>query len=159
MSYSQTPQVSSQELQPWEAPRDDAVKPSWRSLFAFKTPRHALPLTIALVTTLASALFRPTAAIFFGKIFAALTKFGAGTAAAEDTLHCVAKWCLALVGLGGSAWCVEGAFWSSWMAFGEAQAKSVQHKMFESMLNKDMEWYDLRQDGIGSFLIRIQTYV
>jgi hypothetical protein len=31
--------------------------------------------------------------------------------------------------------------------------------MFEGLLDKEMEWYDLRQDGIGSLLIRMQTYV
>ena len=94
---------------------------------------------IAVVSTLTSALFRPTAAILFGKIFSILTKFGAGTATAEDTLHGVAKWCTALVGLGGSAWIVEGTSLSSWMAFGEAQARSIRHKMFEGMLDKEVE--------------------
>jgi ATP-binding cassette subfamily B (MDR/TAP) protein 1 len=114
-------------------------------------------MAIALVLTLASALFRPTAAVFFGKIFSILTRFGAGNATAQDTLHGVAKWCTALVGLGGIAWVVEGIFLSSWMAFGESQAKYVRHEMFEGMLDKEMEWYDSRQDGIGSLLIRIQT--
>jgi len=59
--------------------------------------------------------------------------------------------------LGGAAWLIEGAFLSSWMVFGELQAKSVREQMFVEMLDKEMEWYDLRQDGIGSLLIRIQT--
>jgi hypothetical protein len=35
----------------------------------------------------ASALFRHTAAIFFGKVFSALTKYGAGIATPENTIH------------------------------------------------------------------------
>jgi hypothetical protein len=31
--------------------------------------------------------------------------------------------------------------------------------MFEGMLDKEVEWYDSQQDGTGSLLIRIQTYV
>ena len=155
----QSPTNSSQEPQ-WLGINDDAIgEASWRSLFAFTMRKHVVPIAIALVSTLGSALFRPTAAIFFGKIFSILTKFGAGTATAQDTLHGVAKWCTSLVGLGGAAWVVEGAFLSSWVAFGEAQANIVRQEMFKGMLDKEMEWYDLRQDGIGSLLIRIQTYV
>jgi ATP-binding cassette subfamily B (MDR/TAP) protein 1 len=158
-AIGQDPQGSSRELRPRGTADDLALVSSWRSLFAFTTRQHALAIAIAVVSTLTSALFRPTAAILFGKIFSILTKFGAGTATAEDTLHGVAKWCTALVGLGGSAWIVEGTSLSSWMAFGEAQARSIRHKMFEGMLDKEMEWYDLRPDGIGPLLIRIQTYV
>jgi hypothetical protein len=151
--------ASNHELRPWRTADNVAVKYSWRSFFIFTTRQHGVAITIAILSTLASALFRPIAAIFFGKIFSVLTKFGAGTANAEDTLHGVAKWCTALAGLGGCASIVEGAFLSSWMVFGEAQAKTVRYEVFEGMLDKEMEWYDLRQDGIGSLLIRIQTYV
>lgn len=154
---TQKPRVSSQELQPWGTTDNVEVKSSWRSLFVFTTRQHAVPFALALVSTLASALFKPISAIFFGKIFSIFTKFGAGTATAQDTLQEVTKWCIALVGLGGSAWVAEGAYLYSWMAFGEAQARSVRQKMFEGMLDKEMEWYDLRQEGIGSLLIRIQT--
>jgi ATP-binding cassette, subfamily B (MDR/TAP), member 1 len=158
-AIGQDPQGSSRELRPRGTADDLALNYSWRSLFAFTTRQHAVAIVIAVVSTLTSALFRPTAAILFGKIFSILTKFGAGTATPEDTLHGVAKWCTALVGLGGSAWIVEGTSLSSWMAFGEAQAMSIRHKMFEGMLDKEMEWYDLRPDGTGPLLIRIQTYV
>ncbi|KUJ18851.1 P-loop containing nucleoside triphosphate hydrolase protein [Mollisia scopiformis] len=43
--------------------------------------------------------------------------------------------------------------------FGELQAKSLRLQMFEGMLDKNMEWYDLRQDGVGALMIRIQTQI
>jgi ATP-binding cassette subfamily B (MDR/TAP) protein 1 len=155
-AIGQDPQSSSRELQPWGTAYDLALNSSWRSLFTCTTRKHAVAIAIAVISTLTSALFRPTAAILFGKIFSILTKFSAGTATAEETLHGVAKWCTALVGLGGSAWIVGRASLFPWMAFGEAQARSVRHKMFEGMSDKEMEWYDLRPDGTGSLLIRIQ---
>jgi hypothetical protein len=45
---------------------------------------------------------------------------------------------------------------SSWMTFGESQAKSARDRMFEGMLDKEMEWYDSQQVGIGALLIRVQ---
>jgi ATP-binding cassette subfamily B (MDR/TAP) protein 1 len=62
-----------------------------------------------------------------------------------------------LTALGVAAWILEGILLSSWMVFGELQAQSARRKMFTGMLDKEMEWYDLREDGIGSLLIRIQT--
>lgn len=98
-------------------------------------------------------------AIFFGKIFSIFTKVGLGNSSGHEALVAISKWCIALASLGGAAWLIEGTFLSSWMVFGELQAKSVREQMFVGMLDKEMEWYDLRQDGIGSLLIRIQTQI
>lgn len=134
-------------------------KASWGSLFAFTQRQHTGTIVVALIATLISALLKPASAIFFGKIFSVLTKFGSGTLTGQETVDGIKGWCIALVALGGVAWISEGAFLNSWMVFGELQAKSVREQMFVGMLNKEMEWYDLRQDGIGSLLIRIQTFV
>ncbi len=136
---------------------NDEVQPSWRSLFNFTTRKHSTVITIALIATTASGIIKPTAAIFFGKIFSILTKFGAGEATGQETLQQVTPWCIALVALGAAAWAIEGLFLSTWLAFGELQALSVREKMFKGMLEKDMEWYDMRKDGIASLLVRLQT--
>ncbi|KAH9219138.1 P-loop containing nucleoside triphosphate hydrolase protein [Leptodontidium sp. 2 PMI_412] len=150
---------STAELQ--RAPTVDATsgKPSWRSLFVFTTRQHIAVIAIALLSSFLSALLKPTLAIFFGKIFSIFTKFGLGVLDGHDALVAISKWCVALVCLGGAAWVIEGAFLSSWMVFGELQAKCVREELFVGMLDKEMEWYDLRQDGIGSLLIRIQTQI
>ncbi|PVH77878.1 P-loop containing nucleoside triphosphate hydrolase protein [Cadophora sp. DSE1049] len=138
---------------------DTSGKPSWRSLFFFTTRKHSLVIAIAVFSSLLSALLKPALAIFFGKIFSIFTKFGLGILSGPEALIAISKWCIALVSLGGAAWLIEGSFLSSWMVFGELQAKSVREQMFVGMLDKEMEWYDLRQDGIGSLLIRIQTQI
>ncbi len=83
---------------------------SWHSMFVFTRGEHGLTIAIALISTFASALFRPTAATFFGKIFSALTQYGAGTASPENTVDDFAKWCTALAALGCSAWIVKEHF-------------------------------------------------
>ncbi|KAL2061268.1 hypothetical protein VTL71DRAFT_7541 [Oculimacula yallundae] len=134
-------------------------KPSWRSLFVFTTRKHSLAIAIAVISSFFSALLKPASAIFFGRIFSIFTKFGSGSLDGHDTLVQITQWCIALVGLGGAAWFIESTFLASWMIFGELQAKSVREQLFVGMLDKEMEWYDLRQDGIGSLLIRIQTQI
>jgi ATP-binding cassette subfamily B (MDR/TAP) protein 1 len=64
---------------------------------------------------------------------------------------------LALVGLGSASWLLNGGYFMLWLAFGELQAKSVREKLFDGMLEKDMEWYDMRKNGIGALVPRFQT--
>jgi ATP-binding cassette subfamily B (MDR/TAP) protein 1 len=146
------------ELRPVDTGEEPStVQPSWRSLFTFTTRKHLPGIVAALFITLVSSLIRPTSTIFFGKIFSVLTQFGAGSLSAHDTLEQISKWCTVLAGLGGLSWLIEGMFVLTWMVFGELQAKWVRGQMFSGMLDKEMEWYDMQKDGIGSLLIRIQT--
>jgi ATP-binding cassette subfamily B (MDR/TAP) protein 1 len=147
---------------PWEAPPiervDTAETPSsWRSLFAFTVRAHWVSIACSLAGSIFAGMLKPATSIFFGKIFSVLAKYGAGTMDAKAMLHEVSIWCIALTVLCISAWLAEGIFLSAWIIFGEIQAKTVREKMFAALLDKDKEWYDLREDGIGSLLIRIQT--
>lgn len=135
------------------------AKLSWHSLFVFTTRAHSPTITVAVISTFLSGLIKPASAVFLGKIFTNLAAFGAGELSAQDTLHNVSLWCIALVSLGAASFPIETVFLSSWLVFGELQAKAVREELFTGMLEKEMEWYDLREDGIGTLLIRIQTFV
>ncbi|KAB8302970.1 hypothetical protein EYC80_006282 [Monilinia laxa] len=138
---------------------DDEIKSSFRSLFAFTTKEHTLNLVLCIIFAIVSGVLKPISAIFYGNIFGSLTNYGGGVITAQETLHRVSKWCIAISVLGGAVWLFEGLFLCSWVIFGELQARSVREKMFVGMLEKDLEWFDLRKDGIGSLLIRIETQI
>lgn len=149
---------STYELQSVDTSKDEEqAAASWRSLFTFTNRQHAPYVVFAVVSSLAAGIPQPISAIFYGKIFSDLAKFGGGSASGQDTLRNISIWCIALTLLGVVTWVVQGGCLFSWMLFGEVQAKSVRKAMFEGMLDKDMEWYDLCKDGIGSLLIRIHT--
>ncbi|KAF7856120.1 hypothetical protein EAF04_010073 [Stromatinia cepivora] len=138
---------------------DEEIKSSFKSLFTFTTKKHTFNIVICIIFAIVSGILKPISAIFYGNIFSALTHFGSGGITAQETLHQVSKWCIAISVLGGAVWLFEGLFLCSWMIFGELQARSVREKMFAGMLEKDLEWFDLRKDGIGSLLIRIETQI
>ena len=137
--------------------RHNEAKPSWHSLFAFTTRQHSVLIASALATTILAGLIRPIAAIIFGKLWNALTVYGSGGLDAKEMLHQVSMWCTALIVLGAGTWIVEGIFFALWLIFGELQVRSVRQIMFSGMRDKNMEWYDLREDGIASLLNRIET--
>ncbi|TVY44090.1 ABC transporter B family member [Lachnellula occidentalis] len=151
-------QQSSYELQLLDAQNDENQTPaSWRSLFAFTNRQHTRHLVLSVISSIGGGIPQPTCAIFYGYIFSDLAKYGAGNATGKDTLKHISTWCIALTILGVVAWVLQGASLSSWMIFGEVQAKTVRKAMFEGMLDKDIEWYDLRKDGVASLLVRIHT--
>lgn len=68
----------------------------------------------------------------------------------------VAVNCIAIVGVGAGSWVLNGGFFMFWLVFGELQAKIVRDKLFDGLMQKDMEWYDLRKNGIGALILRLQ---
>ncbi|CZT09583.1 related to STE6-`Full-size` ABC transporter responsible for export of the `a` factor mating pheromone [Rhynchosporium graminicola] len=129
---------SAVDLQQLSAEDTTTGKPSLRSLFVFTTRKHSIAIIIAVFSSFLSALLKPASAIIFGKVFSIFTKFGSGALNGRDALAAISQWCIALVGLGGSAWIIEATFLSSWMVFGELQAKSVREQLFVGMLDKEM---------------------
>lgn len=150
-------QQGSYELRPIDRPETTEAKPSWKSLFAFTSKAHLIFSVFSVSSPVLFGVLKPVSSIFFGKIFSVLAKLGSGTLGPKDALHQISLWCIGLTALGIAAWISGFALLSSWIIFGEVQAKCVRNKMFTALLDKDQEWYDMREDGIGSLLVRIQT--
>ncbi len=130
----------------------------WRSLFNFTTKKHTISLVLAILLSIGSGIVIPALAYLLGKVFDSFANFGAGKIDGPELVHKVSIWCLALVGLGSASWLLNGGYFMCWLVFGELQAKSVRDKLFESLVDKEMEWYDMRSSGIGALISRFQTY-
>ena len=130
----------------------------WRSLFSFTAHTHAIPLMIAVLLTIASGIVIPGLAYFLGKIFDSFTAFGANKLASNGLRQKVFHDCVALAGLGSASWLLNGGYFMFWLFFGELQARNVRDKLFNGMLDKDLEWFEMQQSGIGALLPRLQTY-
>jgi hypothetical protein len=136
-----------------------AHRTSFSSIFAFTDKKHLAVLIPALLLTTIAGAIKPAVTIFLGLIFDELTNFDSGSIVGNELLKRVSTWCIALTGLGVATMLVNSGFFYLWLVFGEMQARSVQYKSFLSLMEKEMEWYDLRAEGIGSLLVRIQTWV
>lgn len=134
----------------------DPERPGWRSLFNFTTRPHIIPLLLALTLSVASGIIIPALSIFLGKVFDCFTSFGAGTISGSDLLRKISMYGLALVGLGSASGLLNAGYFMFWILFGELQAKSARDKLFEGMLEKEMEWYDMRKSGIDTLISRLQ---
>lgn len=129
------------------------------SLFKFTSRSHFPTLLIALVLSIASGIVIPAFAVLLGKIFNAFTTFGEGQISGPDLVKKVSTYGIALAGLGFGSGLLNAFYLGFWLVFGELQAKSVREKLFDSMLRKDMEWYDMGEFSIETLISRQQTYV
>lgn len=130
---------------------------SFKDLFAFNTPKQLGVMPCALATACAAAAGKAVYTIFLGKIFDIVSKFGAGVLDGSEALAQVSQWCAYLCALGVGFWVFNGLDMALWMVSGELRAKSARGKLFSSLLRKEMAWYDKREDGMASLMIRIQT--
>jgi len=145
-------------LTPTSPPSKDGKNVSrWRDLFAFTRKQHALPLGAALLVSVAAGVVGPALSIFLGKLFNTFAEFASGkidnthfrAELSKDSLY------LALIGL-LSFFFGSGAF-STWMAFGELQARTCREEVFDGLMNKPVEWYDTRQSGVKALVARLNT--
>lgn len=154
-------EIDVEHLENPETENDDnrqTKKKSFLALFNFTTRSQIVTLLLALLFSTASGVVIPVFAVLLGKIFDVFTTYGAGQISGPDLVKKVSKYGLALAGLGSSSGLLNACYLGFWLAFGEAQAKSVRERLFNSMLEKDMEWYDMRKFGIEALILRQQMY-
>ncbi|KAL8648109.1 MAG: hypothetical protein Q9226_006136, partial [Calogaya cf. arnoldii] len=137
----------------------ETIKPRWRSLFAFTIRPHILPLFLAVMLSVSSGVVSPVLSYLLGKVFDCFTRFGIGKYDASELIRNVSKYALGVTCLGVASGLMHAGYFGFWLVFGELQAKAARDSLFGSMLEKDMEWYDMRKDGVEALIQRLQTQI
>lgn len=128
----------------------------WQSLFSFTSRIHLFSLFIALILSIASGIIIPAFAIILGRVFDLFTKYGAKEMSGSELVKKVSIYGLGLVGLGSGSGILNAGYFMAWLVFGELQAKRAREMLFDGMLKKDMDWYDMRKAGIDTLISRLQ---
>lgn len=139
--------------------RQDGKSKSWRVIFKFTKRGHVLAFIPAIAFSVAGAALGPVMAIFLGRFLDAFADFESGKISPEKLMERTLKSVYALLGIGVGNILLEGGLFVAWLSFGEMQAKSVREDLFQALLQKDLEWFEMRESGVGALLARLQTYV
>ncbi|KAL8938824.1 MAG: hypothetical protein Q9216_003684 [Gyalolechia sp. 2 TL-2023] len=123
-----------------ESETSQASNARWRSLFAFTSRSHLLPLCLALTLSVASGAVAPVLSYLLGKVFDCFTSFGGGKYGGPELIRRVSKYAIGLTGLGAASGLLHTGYFGFWLVFGELQAKSARDSLYAGMLEKDMEW-------------------
>ena len=94
-----------------------------------------------------------------GRVFNGFTSYATGQVKPEEFMHEQRTNVYYLLIISGGAWLFLFLEFSTWLAFGELQAKSARDRLFHGLLEKDIEWYDMRKNGIGAMLPRLQAQI
>lgn len=143
------------QLQPIAKKQPGKNRP-WQILFEISR-KYYFHLLLSLTSTAISAMMYPAAAIICGRMFGSLNQYNSGSISSPQMSEDISILCFSLAILGCLSWIIECGFMSSWIVYGEGQAMKTRRRLFKALVNKDMAWYDLREDGIGSLLVRFET--
>jgi len=128
-------------------------------LFFFTTKANIPILVTGLVFSALAGAMNPAAAYVEGKLFDGFTSYATGKIDVDEFFQREKKYILYLLAVSGGSWLFNFAEMTLWIAFGELQAKSARDRLFHGLLEKDIAWYDLRKNGIGALLPRIQAQI
>jgi ATP-binding cassette subfamily B (MDR/TAP) protein 1 len=139
---------------------EDAPKgsTSWKALCTFTSRLHLLVLVPSLLLSTIAGVLQPAMAIFFGKFFDNFSDFGAGKIDGQELISKGLPDIYGLIAIGGATWLLKGGYFTTWLVFGELQAKGVRDELFQNLLKKDLGWFEARSSGVASLLSRLQTY-
>ena len=127
------------------------------SIFAFTKASH-LPVFIpGLLLSAAAGLLQPAMAIFFGKFFNAFSSYASGDIDESTFVDRTSRSIYALLGIGASTLLFKGSVFILWLTFGEMQAQCIRKMLFESLLSRDIEWFDAQTKGMAALLARMHT--
>ncbi|KAL6712575.1 ATP-dependent permease [Coniothyrium glycines] len=131
----------------------------WKALFSFTTKKHVPVICGAVLAATIAALTMPVFAVLYGLIFREYTSYGAGLISSEELIDNVSRCCVMLTGVAALNWISNSIYFSLFLAFGELQARSARDKVFDSLMKKDMAWYDTHETGVLALLPAVQSHI
>jgi ATP-binding cassette, subfamily B (MDR/TAP), member 1 len=130
----------------------------WKTIFAFTKRKHVVTIISALVLASAAGALGPVMAIFLGNFFDAFADFGSAKISAKELMDGAMTSIIGIISIGIGTVLLKTGLFFCWLSFGEAQAKSVRDELFAGLLKKDLQWFEMRDAGVGTLLTRLQTY-
>ena len=151
--------LSQPDSQPTIDKGEETGTAPWRALFFFTTKSNVPLLISAITLSVISGAASPAKSYVMGQAFDGFTSYATGTLQIDEFIQRERKYVYYLLIIAGGAWLFLFLELAAWLAFGELQAKSARDRLFHGLLEKDIEWYDLRKNGIGALLPRLQAQI
>lgn len=129
----------------------------WTILFSFTDKKQVLTLILGTIFALLAGLVMPVFAFILGDLFNSFMLCGANIISSQTLLEQVVTGCVKLAFLGLASWALNGCYFLFFIVFGEQQAASVRKSVFQSLLEKDIEWFERLEDGTAAFLSCVQA--
>ncbi|KAK4154236.1 P-loop containing nucleoside triphosphate hydrolase protein [Chaetomidium leptoderma] len=134
-------------------------KSSFKHLFTFTPPAHLPLLALSLTTAAFVAAGRTAYAIFLGRIFEIVSRFGAGLLSPADFLAQISQWAVWMCVLGVGVWLFSTVDVAAWVVGGELRARTARTAVFGGLLGRDVGWFERREEGVGGLAVGVATQI
>ncbi|KAH8906346.1 P-loop containing nucleoside triphosphate hydrolase protein [Coniochaeta sp. PMI_546] len=145
------PEPSSEEIQ--EQPKSS---PPSTYLFAFTNPRQLGIILCAVCTAGVVAAGKTVYTVLLGRTFDVVAKYGASALSGQELFAQISQWCGYMTVLGVGMWALSSMDMALWITSGELRAVTARETLFSRMIEKEMDWFDTRGDGMSSLIIQTQ---
>lgn len=138
---------------------ETAQSQSWRTSFAFSRRKDVVFLLPAITCSCIAGCLKPVNALIVGRFMNSFIKLASNTASHDELNKSNLDNLSFMLAIAAATWIVKAGSSMCWNAYGEAQSRTVRPDLFTSLLQRDLEWFDSQQAGIGAILLRLQSSV
>lgn len=128
----------------------------WTYLFPFTSPRQLAIIICAVFTAGVVAAGKTVYTVLLGRIFDVVAKYGVGVFSGQELFDQVSQWCSYITVLGVGMWVLSSMDMALWITSGELRATTARKTLFSIMIQREMDWFDSRGDGMSSLIIQTQ---
>ncbi|WQF87851.1 Putative Type 1 protein exporter [Colletotrichum destructivum] len=115
-------------------------KPSWIRLFAFSKLHHLPTLVAGIFAACICAALRTAFAVVIGQMFQIISNYGSEVSGSSNTITQASQLSITICCLWAGILVGNAVVLSSWVLFGELQAKSARTSVFSRLLAHEMSW-------------------
>ncbi|OCL04888.1 P-loop containing nucleoside triphosphate hydrolase protein [Glonium stellatum] len=151
--------ISGQGKEQGQDERNYIRQAGWKALFGFTSKKHLGVLSGAIFFAVIAGLILPGQSLLFGLVFNQFANYRSGRISGPALLINVSKYSVYMTALGAGCWFSNALYFMFWLSFGELQARSARDRVFRNLISKDIIWYDMRKNGVGAFLPRVQMQI
>ncbi|KAF4553095.1 ABC transporter-like protein 17 [Elsinoe fawcettii] len=131
----------------------------YRAILAFTDRSHTTILVIGITSAIIKGVAGPATALLTGKIFGALSGYRPDVGLDDGLVASVRQNVLHLLAVGGASLIIHFIFFTSWVIFGEQQAKEARSKLYTALLKQEMAWFDRRKEGPSAMIPRLNAQI
>jgi ATP-binding cassette, subfamily B (MDR/TAP), member 1 len=122
---------------------------AWKHLFKFTQVKHLPALLPAICCSFIAGATKPVMTIYIGKFFTAFGGYTAKQVSLDDFKDRTLTSIYGFIVIGVATLAAKGGSTACWMIFGEMQARQIREQLFEGLLEKDLEWFDMREQVLA----------
>jgi ATP-binding cassette subfamily B (MDR/TAP) protein 1 len=135
------------------------LKPTWKALFYFLTYGQVPIVIIGALASLIAGATISARAYVLGKLFGLFTDYNDGVLSKDEFKQKVRSYNIYVACLATGCWISNSLAFFLWHWFAELQAQTARSRIFKTLLSRNIEWFEKRDNGTSALTLRLLTHM